>query len=369
MKSNCQYLWIKIFSMASGWAASAATSSGRSTSVPSTNVADLTGSGELAADKPARPAAAAARCLPHTLESVRLEQADGADISAGLIDAVASWLYRVTLNHDRPAGARVLNCAIEQVVHQSPAPESRANHETDRRPSACVISMRNGPRVDQGAIGGLRRDRAPAGDLPVNESEDARARLAVTQPAHMRDPARHGEAGVAVGHARAPTATRLARHHQRREVIPPPDGRQHLNPHIARITTGKGPATLPVIAQFDGGSCAKAPCRVRALPSPRSGILPLTPSRRRASGMADARTGLIAQRGNAFRLPRVRRSPRCATRRRRARQRPKTLARYDGYRPAQHRRDQLQRRTHLAGQRRPAASLVTHPRNRKDNPK
>src|SRR5260370_14067011 len=43
-----------------------------------------TSSGELAADKPARLAAASARRLQHTLESVRLEQADGAHISAGL---------------------------------------------------------------------------------------------------------------------------------------------------------------------------------------------------------------------------------------------------------------------------------------------
>jgi hypothetical protein len=34
----------------------------------------------------------------------------------------------------------------------------------------------------------------------------------------------------------SPAAARLARHHQRRELIPPADGRQNLDPHIARMT-------------------------------------------------------------------------------------------------------------------------------------
>src|SRR5882757_848186 len=100
---------------------------------------------ERSADEPARLAAAVARRLQHPLESVRLEQADGAHIGADLVDTVDSRLYGVTLNHDRPAGACVLNRAVEQIMHQSPAPEARANHEADHRPGLPIVNVRNGP--------------------------------------------------------------------------------------------------------------------------------------------------------------------------------------------------------------------------------
>jgi len=45
---------------------------------------------ERSADEPARLAAAVARRLQHPLKSVRLEQTDGAHISADLVDTVDS---------------------------------------------------------------------------------------------------------------------------------------------------------------------------------------------------------------------------------------------------------------------------------------
>jgi hypothetical protein len=77
---------------------------------------------------------------------------------------------------------------------------------------------------------------------------EPRARLALAQPAHMRHPVRHGQAGVPVRQAHAPAATWLARHQQRREVIPAAGGRQHLSPHSARVRPG-GPATVRLPGQ------------------------------------------------------------------------------------------------------------------------
>src|SRR5580704_17739 len=127
------------------------------------------GSPDSAADKPARLAPASALRLQDPLESMCLKEADCAHIRGGLVDTVAVRLHWVPLNHDRPADARMLNCAIEQLMHQTPAPESGPDHKAHRRPRVAVINMRNGARVDQGAIGSLRRDRAPADDLAVNE--------------------------------------------------------------------------------------------------------------------------------------------------------------------------------------------------------
>ena len=75
----------------------------------------------------------------------------------------------------------------------------------------------------------------------VTEDHDIRPRTATTRNdaatdrAHVRDTAGHVEAGIAVRHADASAAAWLARHHERREVIPLPGGRQHLDFHVPRI--------------------------------------------------------------------------------------------------------------------------------------
>src|SRR3984885_5464439 len=104
--------------------------------------------------------------------------------------------------------------------------------------------MRDRSRVDQGAVGGLRRDRAPAGHLAIDVGENTGARFALAQRAHVRDPAGHVEAGVAVHDADAPAAARLARHHERGEIIPPPAGRHHLDSHAPRIGGFRGVYTV-----------------------------------------------------------------------------------------------------------------------------
>ena len=124
--------------------------------------------------------------------------------------------------------------AIQQLVHEPAAPEPRPYHEADYRPRALVLDMRDRPRADQGAVGGLRRDRAPAGDLAIDVRQDAGTWFAGAQRAHVRDPAGHVEAGIAVRHAHASACAWLARHHKRREVIPLPCRRQHLDPHASQ---------------------------------------------------------------------------------------------------------------------------------------
>ncbi len=183
-------------------------------------------SGESSVDKPTPLAAASAGRLHDALESVRLEQANRPHVCGSLVNAIAFGVHRVTFNHDCSAGARMLNCAIQQVVHQPPAPESHSHPEADRRPRLRVINMRDGTRIDEGTIRAFRCDRAPASNLAVHEREDSWTRLALTQAAHVLEPAKRVETGVPVRHAHAP-----ALRQQRREVVPAPDGRKYLDGH------------------------------------------------------------------------------------------------------------------------------------------
>ncbi len=70
-------------------------------------------SGESSADKPPPLAVTSACRLQDAHESVCLEQANRPHIRGSLVNAIAFGVYRVTLNHDRAAGARMLNCAIK----------------------------------------------------------------------------------------------------------------------------------------------------------------------------------------------------------------------------------------------------------------
>src|SRR5262249_55489577 len=89
-------------------------------------------SGESSADKPPLLAATSPSRLQDALESVCLEQGNRPYIRGGLVNAVAGGVHWVTLNHDCAAGACVLNCAVQQVVHQPTAPEPRSHPEADR---------------------------------------------------------------------------------------------------------------------------------------------------------------------------------------------------------------------------------------------
>src|SRR6516225_669087 len=86
-------------------------------------------SGKLAADEPAGLAAAPAGGLADAPESVCLEELDGTHITAGLVDALAARIDRVALQDDRAHRVRVPDRAIQQLVHESAAPEPRPHHE------------------------------------------------------------------------------------------------------------------------------------------------------------------------------------------------------------------------------------------------
>src|SRR5262249_10325951 len=88
----------------------------------------------------------------------------------------------------------------------SAPPEPRPHYETDRQPRALVLDMRDRPGVDQGAIGGLRRNGAPAGRLAIDVCQHAWAWSAGAQSSHVRDTTGHVQAGISVGHAHAPPA-------------------------------------------------------------------------------------------------------------------------------------------------------------------
>jgi hypothetical protein len=89
-------------------------------------------SSKSSADKPT-PLAATSSCrLQDARESVCLEQGDRPHIRGSLVNAIAFGVHWVTFNHDCAAGARVLNRAVQQVVHQPPSPEPRSHPEADR---------------------------------------------------------------------------------------------------------------------------------------------------------------------------------------------------------------------------------------------
>src|SRR5262245_34608556 len=92
----------------------------------------LARSGESSADKPPLLAATSSSRLLDALESVCLEQGNRPYIRGSLVNAVAAGVHWVTLNHNCAAGAGVLNCAVQQVVHQPTAPEPRSHPEADR---------------------------------------------------------------------------------------------------------------------------------------------------------------------------------------------------------------------------------------------
>src|SRR5450755_1161365 len=130
-------------------------------------------SGESSVDKPTPFATTSAGRLQDALESVCLEQANRPHIREVLVDTIPLGVHRVTFNHDCSAGARMLNCAIQEGVHQPPAPESHSHPEADRRPRLRVINMRDGTRVDEGTVRAFRCDRAPGSNLAVHEREDS----------------------------------------------------------------------------------------------------------------------------------------------------------------------------------------------------
>src|SRR4051812_29991540 len=86
----------------------------------------------------------------------------------------------------------------------------------------------------------LGRDRAPAGDLTVDVRQHTRTWFALAQPAHVRDAPRHVQARVAVAHADASTRPRLARHHERCEVVKAPGGGYYVDLHATRIRKRPG---------------------------------------------------------------------------------------------------------------------------------
>src|SRR6185437_7558960 len=131
----------------------------------------------------------------------RLEERDGTHVTEGLIDALAVGVDGVTLQHGRAHRVRVPDRAFQQIVKKAAAAEPRPYHEAHHRPRTLVLDVRDGPGVDQGAVAGLRRDRAPAGRLAVDVGQHPRARFAGAQVAHVRDTAGHVEAGIAVRHA------------------------------------------------------------------------------------------------------------------------------------------------------------------------
>jgi hypothetical protein len=89
-------------------------------------------SGESSVDKPTPLATTSAGRLHYALESVCLEQANRSHICGSLVNAIAFGVHRVAFNHDCGAGARMLNRAVQQVVHQPSAPEPRSHPEADR---------------------------------------------------------------------------------------------------------------------------------------------------------------------------------------------------------------------------------------------
>lgn len=99
--------------------------------------------GGLPADEPAGMAAAPASGLANPAEAVGLEELDGAHVTAGLVDAPAVSVDRVAFQRDRAHRVRVLDRAIEQLVHKSAAPEPRPHHEADHRPRALVLDVRD----------------------------------------------------------------------------------------------------------------------------------------------------------------------------------------------------------------------------------
>jgi len=182
-----------------------------------------TRSGKLAAHEPSGPAAA----LP-----------------GGLVDAPAASVDRIAFHRGRAHRLRMPDRALQQLVHQAAAAEPRPHDKAHDRPCTLVLDVRDRPGVDQGPIGGLRRDRAPAGHRAIDVRQHPRAGFAGAQRSHMRDAARHVKAGISVHHADASARARLARHHERREVIPPPGRRQDLDTHAPRIGAGRGPVPV-----------------------------------------------------------------------------------------------------------------------------
>ena len=192
-------------------------------------------SGKHAAHEPAGLAAAVSGGLADAAESVCLEQRDGTHVTGGLVDAFAARVDRVAFQHGGAGRVRMPDRAVQQLVHQAAAPEPRPHHEAHHRPRSLVLDVRDRPGVDQGAVGGLRRHRAPAGRLAIDVRQHSWAWFAGAQRAHVRDTAGHVEAGIAVRHADASACAWLARHHKRREILPSPSRRQHLDSHAPRI--------------------------------------------------------------------------------------------------------------------------------------
>jgi NAD(P)-dependent dehydrogenase (short-subunit alcohol dehydrogenase family) len=206
--------------------------------------------GKLAANEPAGLAAAPPGGLADAAESVRLEQRDGTHVTTGLVDALAARFDRIAFQRSSAHRLRVPDRALQQIVHQAAAPEPWPHHKAHHRPRTLVPDVRDRPGVDQGPVTGLRRDRAPAGRRAIDVRQHPWARFAGAQRLHMRDTARHVEAGIAVHHADASARARLARHHERREVVPPPGRRQHLDPHAPRIGGERRPVPVAPAAVF-----------------------------------------------------------------------------------------------------------------------
>src|SRR5215813_6120631 len=192
-------------------------------------------SGKLAAHEPAGFAATVAGGLADAAESVCLEQRHGTHVAADLVDTLATRVDRVAFQHGGAHGVRMPDRALQQLVHKAVAPEPRPHHEAHHRPRTLVLDVGDRPGVDQGAVGGLGCDRAPAGRLAIDVCQHPWARFAGAQRAHVRDTAGHIEAGIAVRHADASASAWLARDHERREVLPSPGRRQHLDSHAPRI--------------------------------------------------------------------------------------------------------------------------------------
>src|SRR5690606_4862356 len=112
---------------------------------------------QLAAHQPAVAVAAVGGGRCGAVEPGGLEQLDRPDVAGDDVDLGAARLHGVSLDHLGTVCRGVLDRALEQLVHQPPAPEPGPDDEADRAPRVTLVEERDGPRAHQAPVGAPRR--------------------------------------------------------------------------------------------------------------------------------------------------------------------------------------------------------------------
>lgn len=164
------------------------------------------------------------------VETVRREQACGADIAGDDIEPTVSGIGRITLDQSTSFKANMLDRAFKQVVHEPLLSIAVTHHKAGYRPGVALVDEGDGSRVRQPPICRTRGHRTPTGRLAIHIGENAGSGLGGAFVAHVGDAFLGAEAGIAIGHAPASVCPAL-RPYYGREVIEPAGRRVDFDLH------------------------------------------------------------------------------------------------------------------------------------------